>query len=777
MSPLVARLLAFGACLLRVAAAQQSEGRDLPDVSQVGIPAVKDWARGRIAEGERAFQASGLLRNPSPAAWDGLVVYQIQVDRFNNGNVSNDDLNLLQDQVEGMANGDMSGLPNWRHGGDLQGIRDRLGYLADLGVQALWITPVLGHTGGYHGYCTSDPTTTDPGFGSPEELRGLVKEAHSHGILVVLDVVINHLCDVSTRYTGEYNHTACTDSLAVHFWEGNTSVEGQAHLDFAPSFFPPLRSQQFFNRCGANTLEQMHGDGPATVFGDFVDGMFDYRTDDVDFQEIFTDLHKYWIAYADLDGFRLDAAKHVTHDFKAHFSTEVRAYAGTIGKEDFFIIGEVAAEPDWQATTLGDMEFLEPHLSWDFKGEPKKLRDRKEALKSLYESLPEGNQFPGLPSIYNFNMSGTARSALQCFNNSAIIQEWFSSEGYDDITVEGARPTNMWTLLEIHDWVRFLTEIPDRADLLQTGVAWLMTTPGAPVLYYGVEQGFNGHCPAHIDVGSENATGIIEAVCASTHCEVHPKTQTEDCHSEDSLKRQDMFASGPWRLGSAVPEVNDLAFVGETQASVSYPWQHDPMLRRDHDVYRSIRGLAHLRGSCSALARGRIEWHDAAETPCGVMAFSRYLADDSGSDVFVIINPGGSGSVNVSRLATNRTAGYASCHSARRYVNVFNVSDTARPLSVHGRLVLELANPRTAAGEVRIFVAEDSVVDFDEELGVALCKEAEVVGEEPARRNSWFLTASVLGLAMVGAGLVGAACMLRARSKATKLAEQADSSV
>ena len=117
---------------------------------------------------------------------------------------------------------------------------------------------------------------------------------------------------------------------------GQASSRGQ--LDFAGSFFPPFRTSDFFNQCGPDTTVEMQGEDPAAVFGDFTDGMFDYDTRNEDWQQIFTDLMKYWVAFADIDGFRLDAAKHVTDDFLAYFSTSVRAYSKTIGKDNFMVL-------------------------------------------------------------------------------------------------------------------------------------------------------------------------------------------------------------------------------------------------------------------------------------------------------------------------------------------------------------------------------------------------------------------------------------------------------
>ncbi|MEO1515211.1 MAG: alpha-amylase family glycosyl hydrolase [Bacteroidota bacterium] len=116
------------------------------------------------------------------------VLYLITPDRFANGDPSNDQL--------GTADPDFDpSVPEKRHGGDLKGIIDRLDYLADLGVTTLWINPVLENTapGTYHGYAVTDLYKIDPRFGSNEDYRRLVQEAHKRGLKIVFDHVANHI--------------------------------------------------------------------------------------------------------------------------------------------------------------------------------------------------------------------------------------------------------------------------------------------------------------------------------------------------------------------------------------------------------------------------------------------------------------------------------------------------------------------------------------------------------------------------------------------------------
>ena len=118
--------------------------------------------------------------------WRDQVIYQIVVDRFANGDPNND-LNVAPT------------IPGRYHGGDWQGVIDELDYLDALGVTALWISPVVKNTesdagfASYHGYWTQDFIRPNPHFGDLYKLRELVDAAHARGMLVILDVVTNHV--------------------------------------------------------------------------------------------------------------------------------------------------------------------------------------------------------------------------------------------------------------------------------------------------------------------------------------------------------------------------------------------------------------------------------------------------------------------------------------------------------------------------------------------------------------------------------------------------------
>ena len=109
------------------------------------------------------------------------VIYMIMVDRFNNGDTSNDKDANIND-------------PLAYHGGDFKGITEKLDYIKEMGFTAIWLTPIFENMdNGYHGYWIKDFYQTNPYFGSMEEFKTLVEEAHKRDIKVILDFVVNHV--------------------------------------------------------------------------------------------------------------------------------------------------------------------------------------------------------------------------------------------------------------------------------------------------------------------------------------------------------------------------------------------------------------------------------------------------------------------------------------------------------------------------------------------------------------------------------------------------------
>ena len=139
----------------------------------------------------------------TPFVWEGANLYFLLTDRFNNGDISND-INFDRTKVPGKLRG--------FEGGDIKGITQKVkeGYFTDLGINAIWMTPIVeqihgatdegtGLSYGFHGYWTKDWTSIDPNYGTKEDLHELLKEAHAKGIRIVLDAVINHTGPVTEK--------------------------------------------------------------------------------------------------------------------------------------------------------------------------------------------------------------------------------------------------------------------------------------------------------------------------------------------------------------------------------------------------------------------------------------------------------------------------------------------------------------------------------------------------------------------------------------------------
>ncbi|WP_438963708.1 alpha-amylase family glycosyl hydrolase [Winogradskyella sp.] len=139
----------------------------------------------------------------TPFVWEGANLYFLLTDRFNNGDISND-INFDRTKVPGKLRG--------FEGGDIKGVTQKVkeGYFTDLGINAIWMTPIVeqihgatdegtGLSYGFHGYWTKDWTSIDPNYGTKEDLHELVKEAHAKDIRIVLDAVINHTGPVTQK--------------------------------------------------------------------------------------------------------------------------------------------------------------------------------------------------------------------------------------------------------------------------------------------------------------------------------------------------------------------------------------------------------------------------------------------------------------------------------------------------------------------------------------------------------------------------------------------------
>ena len=289
---------------------------------------------------------------PSPSDWRDLVIYFLMVDRFDDGNL---DTPAYSPELSGGGR-DRSQATIFQ-GGNIKGIIRRLDYIKNLGCNAILITPILktwpGKEDEYHGYGTQDFLMVNPRFGTIEDFQRLVREAHSRGMYVILDIVINHTGDcwgypgdevlpfnLEGRYDFGFWRTRSKGDLDAgdEFGEGEDFVsrpgmssidefEEAEEFDEDEAVWPAeLQNPDFFKRRG-RIREDMGNAGDEEILG----GDFVYYKkldlDSIDVLSAMTEIYKHWIAIADIDGFRMDSAKHIGPVPIADFCNAIKEYA------------------------------------------------------------------------------------------------------------------------------------------------------------------------------------------------------------------------------------------------------------------------------------------------------------------------------------------------------------------------------------------------------------------------------------------------------------------
>lgn len=364
---------------------------------------------------------------PSPTSWNDHVLYSIIVDRFN---VSYNDLIPV-------ATPPISS----RHGGTIKGVRKQLNYLDELGVTTLLLCPVqvnVQHvldSEPYHGYAAYNMMDVDPHLGSMGELCQLVKEAHELGMAVVLDFTVNHLGPVF-EYSDE---RGVLESLAT----GPQEVCWKYHV--VPS---ELNNEEHFSRLGVcqnmeDPIENMNGDFPPNNRR--------LSTNRKETQDILLQILQYWIVKTDVDGFRLDAVKHVHPTFVSRMASELRTFAEGIGKGNFLLLGEILSSADSD---------LLPYM--------------------LPTSIASTYNYPGYRRV-NYALHGKSPTRDLEISFCATLAA-FGPQGQEYIA-------NMVSFLDNHDVYRFL-RYGESLGTLHAALGFLFFSVGVPMLYYGTEQEF-----------------------------------------------------------------------------------------------------------------------------------------------------------------------------------------------------------------------------------------------------------------------------------------------
>ena len=381
------------------------------------------------------------------------VLYMLMPDRFASGRTNND-------QIKGMRpyKNDRT-QPSLRHGGDLEGIRQHLDYFKELGVTALWFTPVLendspdhGTQSTYHGYATTNYYRVDPRFGSNEEYRQLCDEAHAKGIKIVMDMIFNH---------SGYEHPWTLD-MPSKDWLNTPewlSPENQAKAVEMKTMDGAAKVNDKYLQTSYKLTPVVDPyaskiDLHETVDGWFVPTMPDLNQRNPHVIKYLIQNSIWWIETVGIDGIRMDTYPYADRDAMAQWMK---------------IIGE--EYPNFN--TVGETWVTEPAYTAAWQ------KDSKLSEKNSY-----------LPTVMDFAFYDRINQA----KNEETDAWWngfnriYNNFVYDYLY---PNPSNVMAFLENHDTDRFLGEGKDTVALKQA-LALLLTVNRTPQLYYGTEVLMNG---------------------------------------------------------------------------------------------------------------------------------------------------------------------------------------------------------------------------------------------------------------------------------------------
>ena len=370
------------------------------------------------------------------------VLYMLMPDRFANGNPKNDVIKGMEDQLCDRNE------PSLRHGGDLEGLRQHLDYFTDLGVTALWLTPVLendrpadgGKHSTYHGYATTDYYRVDPRFGTNEEYKALVDECHKKGLKVVMDMIFNHC--------GDYHPWAKDTRLD----ENGKTIKDYPSKDWFNS--PNYGLQTSYKLTPVLDPYASKVDMKETVDGWFVASMPDLNQRNPHVIKYLIQNSIWWIETVGIDGIRMDTYPYADRQAMADWMK-------VLNKEypNFNTVGETwVTEPAYTAAWQKDS----------------KLSDINSNLKTVMDF----SFFDRLSQAKNEETDDWWKGWNRIYNSLC----------YDYLYTD---PSSVMAFIENHDTDRYLGNGKDSTALKQA-YALLLTMKRIPQLYYGTEILMNG---------------------------------------------------------------------------------------------------------------------------------------------------------------------------------------------------------------------------------------------------------------------------------------------
>jgi glycosidase len=324
--------------------------------------------------------------------------------------------------------------------GDFNGITQKLDYLndgdpkttTDLGVTALWLMPI-NPSPSYHGYDVTDYFAVNPAYGTLDDFKNLLKEAHKRGIRVIIDMVMNH---TSNRHP--WFEAAKDPASPYHNWYIWSDTNPNYSGPWNEAVWYPVSANQFYYAIFTSEMPDLNYNNPEVV---------------AKMQEV----GRFWLKDVGVDGFRLDAARHIVEEGRNQADT-----TGTHAWWKTFRPAYKGANP--QAMTVGEI--------WTTNAD-------------VAPYVAQGDQ---LDLAFDFDLA------------SAMVQSAKARSTWG-ITSALANSVSLFpagqnaTFLTNHDMDRVMTQLGQDPDKAKLAAALLLTTPGVPFIYYGEEIGMTGAKP------------------------------------------------------------------------------------------------------------------------------------------------------------------------------------------------------------------------------------------------------------------------------------------
>ena len=408
------------------------------------------------------------------------MIYFVMLDRFENGDPSNDQGGLTGGPT---TTGYLPSDPGFYHGGDIRGLINRIPYIKSLGFTAIWITPVVrqlpvaadGKSAAYHGYWGVGFDQMDPHLGTMADFKELVSDAHAQQMKIILDIVVNHTADVihyaqGSSYVALADQPYKTTSGAIFNpvkLAGSSKFPTLDQLSVKTSYpKTPVIAPQNINIKSPDWLNNPlnyhnRGDTGSTdeslQYGDLY-GLDDLFTESPVVVKGWVDVFSNWIVDTGIDGFRIDSSRHVNTAFWKVFLPAMRQAAFSQGKSSFPMWGEV------------------------------------------YDANPRNTSFWIKNASFNEVLDFPIQAALVGYINNydtELLGAYFNTD--DFYTTATTNANALGTFLGNHDMGRIGSFIVQKATDSTVALkrdelahALLFTIRGVPIVYYGDEFGLTG---------------------------------------------------------------------------------------------------------------------------------------------------------------------------------------------------------------------------------------------------------------------------------------------